>query len=104
MRHIRGSEHADDTPLATWNVLVTEIAGAGGLERNTGVYASTGVGAWTVIYTFACTGSYTVKATGLHWKSTASSSGNMLAAVLFSTPVTLISGDSLQVTWTCSVA
>lgn len=100
--YIALSETAD-TPLATWLKLTGELT-TDGLDRNTGVYASTGAGAWTVIYTFACTGSHTVRATGLHWKSTDGSDGNMLAAVAFSTAVTLINGDSLQVTWTCSVA
>lgn len=95
---------AADTPAAGWLKLPSEISGAGGLDRQTGTYASTGAGAWTVIKTFACTGSYTVKLTGLHWKATDDSDGNILAAVQFTTPVTLINGDSLEVTWTCSVA
>jgi len=102
--YISLSNSTDEVPSPnTWVKLPDEIT-TDGLDRNTGEYASTGTGTWTVTYTFTAGASFTVRLTGLHWKSTDDSAGNMLAAVAFVTPVTLAESDSLQVTWSGSIS
>ena len=102
--YISLSNSTDEVPSPnTWVKLPDEIT-TDGLDRNTGEYASTGTGTWTVTHTFTAGASFTVRLTGLHWKSTDDSDGNMLAAVAFNTPVTLAESDSLQVTWSGSIS
>lgn len=101
--YIALSETTDTPVLATWLKVPSEITVAD-LTRHSGTYTSTGTGTWTVIYTFTAENAYTVRVTGLHWKTTSNSDGNMLAAVIFTSPVTLASGDSLQVTWSGTIS
>jgi len=98
-RYISLSETSDE-PTASWVVLPDEIS-TSGLARAEGTYTSTGTGTWTIVKTFTSEDTFTVKVTGLHHAS--SGSGNLIAVVQFTTPVTLADGDSLQVTWSCSV-
>lgn len=99
-------EFADDISLSTdtgspavgWTQIPTEIT-TGGLDRNTGTYASTGDGTWTITYTFTATAGHTdVQLTGLQWLVTDGSDNNLLAADTF-TPVSLVSDDQLTVEW-----
>lgn len=88
------------SPSASWTILPSEIA-SGGLTRALGTYDSTGTGAWRIQKTFTASASFTVRTAGLNWAS--SGDNNLLAAVAFGTVATLASGDTLNVTWTCSV-
>ena len=92
------------TPLATWTILPSEIA-TGGLARAAGTFdtgSPTATGHWREQYTFTATSTYTVRCAGLNWLS--SGDNNLLAAVAFGTVASLVSGDTLNVTWTCSVS
>jgi hypothetical protein len=94
---------ASSTPLSSWTQLDTEIT-ASDLIRATGTYtASAGNGVWTITHTFTASNSYTVTTTGLQWSVTSNSNNNLLAAVKFGTSATMVSGDTLAVTWSNSV-
>ena len=89
---------------ATWTKLPTEITVAD-LARATGTYtASAGNGVWTITHTFTASNSYTVTTTGLQWSASSNSDNNLLAAVTFGTSATMVSGDTLAVTWSNSVS
>lgn len=91
------------SPAAGWLKIPSEIT-TGGLDRNTGTYASTGDGVWTISYQFTASATHTdVQLTGLCWASTDGGNGDLLGADTF-TAVTLNSGDKLTVTWTAQVS
>ncbi len=88
------------TPDASWTVIPGEIT-SGGLERAQGTYAHTaGTNYYTITKTFTATASFTgVQLAGLYSTSTGTT---LFAANTFS-PVNLISGDQLTVTWTITI-
>jgi hypothetical protein len=91
-------------PAAGDHGLWSEINTAGGLDRVTGTYSSTGVGTWTVVKAFTADAGYTdVQATGLHWSDTDDDNNTMLCGDTFA-PATLAASDTITVTWTLSVS
>lgn len=100
MNYISLSSSAS-SPSAVWTQLPSEIV-SNGFERALGVYASTGDGAWTIIYTFTATGTLTdVQRVGLNW---AVSGDNNLAFADSITTNTYNSGDTLKITWSLSAS
>lgn len=97
------SNDATDPPLAAWTILPSEIA-ANGLDRQTGVYASTGDGAWNVTVTKSVTGTQSTQLWGLHWVVTDSSDDNLLAADSGPAQKNCVSGDTLKETWQMTVS
>jgi len=89
------------TPSASDTTLTGEIT-SGGLARAQGTYSHTaGTNTFTIQKTFTATASFTgVQKSGLF---TASTSGTLVAENTFS-PVNLISGDQLQITWTITIS
>ena len=96
------SNDATDPPLATWTQLPSEIT-TNGLDRQTGSYASTGVGTWTVTCAKSVTGTQSTQLWGLHWIVTDNSNNNLLAADSGPAQKNCVSGDTLTETWSCSV-
>jgi hypothetical protein len=89
-------------PSAAWTELPDEIA-ANGLDRQTGAYASTGDGTWTVTVTKSVTGIQSTQLWGLHWIVTDESDNNLLCADSGPTQKNCVDGDTVQETWTLSV-
>jgi hypothetical protein len=84
----------------TDTTLANEMSG-NGLTRSFGTYASTGTGAWRLEKDFAVTGTQNnINSTGLF---NASSTGTLLAEDIFSN-TNVVSGDTLNITWTVSVS
>ena len=90
-------------PLATWTILPTEIT-TNGLDRQTGVYSSLGVGNWKVEVTKAVTGTQSTQLWGLHWIVTDNSDNNLLAADSGPAQKNCVNGDTLKETWTVTVS
>jgi len=90
------------SPQSSWTQLIAEI-NANGLARATGTYASTGIGTWNVTYTFSVTGTQSVQLYGLQWSATPVSDNNLLCADT-SSQKNCGSGDTLKVTWQCTVS
>jgi hypothetical protein len=91
-----------DSASADWHVLPDEIT-TDGLARAAGSYASTGDGAWNITKTFSVSGSNSTVCYGLHWA--ASGENNLLCAENqgAGNRKNVNSGDTLKVTWQCSV-
>jgi len=89
------------SPAAGWTQLPNEI-NANGLARAIGTYASTGDGTWNVSKTFSVTGTQSVQLYGLQWTVTPVSDNNLLCADT-SAQKNCVSGDTLKVTWQCTV-
>jgi len=89
------------SPASGWTLIPGEI-NANGLTRASGAYASTGTGTWNVSKTFSVTGTQSVQLYGLQWSSTSQSSGNLLCADT-SSQKNCNSGDTLKVTFQCTV-
>ncbi|MEM1995190.1 MAG: hypothetical protein QXW32_06970 [Nitrososphaerales archaeon] len=89
------------TPQAGWTSIPSEIT-TGGLARAQGTYShEAGQNTFTVSHQFIAEATFTgVQLAGLF---TASTGGTLLAANAFS-PVNLISGDELTVTWTITIS
>jgi hypothetical protein len=95
----------DDTDASGLSVASTQLTSelnANGFTRATGVYASTGVGAWNVTYTFTSAGTQAVQTYGLQWVVTAVSDNNLLCYDTSAVKNT-VTGDTLKVTWQCTV-
>jgi len=86
---------------SNWTSIPDEITG-GGLARAQGTYSHTnGLNSYQISKTFAASASFTnVRLAGLYW----SSSGPTLFAANNFSPVNLISGDQLTVTWTITIS
>jgi len=101
---------ASDTCISTTDGGTTsaEITDGNGLARAQGTYAHTGGNSnFTVSKTFSATGTYTavhraglVTGTASGDTCAGGNDGSMIAQTAFSNDVTLVSGDSLAVTWT----
>jgi hypothetical protein len=94
----------DETAVSTaWTIVPNEIAN-NGLARAEGTYASTGVGASNVTYTFSATGSVSCCMYGLNYDTVAQHGTSLIAAEQQGSGnrKNLASGDTLKVTiqWT----
>lgn len=87
------------TPATGDTTLSGEIT-SNGCSRATGTYTSGATGVFTVANTFTATGSQTVASAGLF---TASSSGTLFAEVALSSSASLVTNDTLQITWTVTL-
>jgi len=93
--------NSTDSPLSAWTEIPDELT-IWNLTRAEGVYASTGTGAWTIIYTFTATGTVGgVQLSGLQYAS--SGDNNLLAADTF-TVANMEAEDTLELTWIASVS
>lgn len=97
------SNDATDPPEVTWTILPSEIT-ANGLDRQTGVYTSTGTGQWEVEVTKAVTGTQSTQLWGLHWIVTDASDNNLLCADSGPSQKNCENGDTLTETWTLTVS
>jgi ABC-type proline/glycine betaine transport system ATPase subunit len=86
---------ASDTKLAT------ECTTAN-LTRTSGTVSIVNATAYQVLYERIASDTVTVNATSLHHDPTSNTSGNMVAAASITT-ASLISGDTLRVTWTVNI-
>ena len=86
----------------TLTKLTTEITGSG-LVRTSGTATSVNDTAYQTTNTWSSiTAPETINATGLHYDPTSDSDNNMIAVASI-TEVSVIAGDSLQVTWTFNI-
>ena len=93
--------NSTDAPSDAWTEIPDELT-IWNLTRALGVYASTGVGAWTIIYTFTATGTVGgVILSGLQWAEIGD--GNLLCADTF-TVANMEADDTLELTWSASVS
>jgi hypothetical protein len=83
----------------TWTQLPSEIA-ANNLSRALGTYASTGVGVYTVTYTFTASGAQSVAQAGLNW---APSGDNNLLCADDIADATLAANDTLELQFTGTI-
>lgn len=92
----------DNTSPAAGDTTLTNEITTGGLARAQGVYAHTGgTNTYTISKTFTASTSFTgVDKAGLF---TASSAGTMFAESSFSS-INLVSGDTISITWTVTLA
>jgi len=91
-----------DSASAAWTQLPNEIT-TDGLARAAGTYASTGDGTWNETKTFSVTGTNSTVCYGLHYAS--SGDNNLLCAENqgAGNRKNVNSGDTLKVTWQCTV-
>lgn len=91
-----------DSASAAWTELPDEIT-TDGLARAAGTYASTGDGTWNETNTFSVTGTNSTVAYGLHYAS--SGDNNLLCAENqgAGSRKNVVNGDTLAVTWQCTV-
>jgi len=93
--------NSTDSPAAGWTSLPYELDAEFNLTRAAGVYASTGVGSWTITQTFYANATITVNGAGLHW---ASSGDNNLFAADTITAANMENGDSIELEFTITAA
>lgn len=93
----------DTTGISVASVILPNEITVDGLQRATGTYVSTGVGAWNVSYTFTATATITTNFWSLNHGTYASDPNSMVA--YDGTPGTkaMTSGDTLATTWQVSV-
>mgnify|MGYP000260911547 CR=1 FL=1 len=96
-----GLSTSSSSPDADWTSIPDEIT-SGGLERAQGLYSHTnGTNTYQIQKTFTASASFTgVQLAGLYVTQT----GNTLFAANTFSPVNLISGDQLTVTWTITIS
>jgi hypothetical protein len=93
---------SDTSGLSVASTQITSELDANGFTRATGTYASTGYGAWNVTYTFISSGVQAVQSYGLQWSATKQTDNNLLCYDSSAVKNT-VAGDTLKVTWQCSV-
>jgi hypothetical protein len=94
-----GCSAATITPSASDTALSGELT-TNGFARAAAAYAAGGTGVFTLQVTFTATGTQTVASAGLF---TALAGGVLFAEVPLSTSASLVSGDTLQITWTVTL-
>lgn len=94
-----GNSNSTDSPSAAWEVLPDEIT-TDGLERKAGTYANVGDGQWNITAVFSVTGTNSTQLAGLYYAA----SGDYLLAADQMLIANMNSGDTLTVTFNCTIA
>lgn len=95
----------DASAAASGDTALTSEATTNGLTRALGLYAhSNGVASYTLAKTFTASGTFTaVHRAGLFTASTNAAGGIMVFETVLNADASLVSGDSLAVTWTVNI-
>jgi hypothetical protein len=97
------NDNSSYTPAATNTSLNNEIT-TGNMSRVAGTYASLGTGQWKISYTWTSSATFgNISQGGLFWSSSVTETNVMFAINNF-TGINVISGDTINETWSLTFA